>query len=144
MPANPTARELLDEIEKGLEGVTPGPWDVLHFAPDGYRFGHSFVVRQSDANPADKHHWPVNVCTQPAAVIRHEPNRDGDWIARCNPANLRTILAYVKELERALEFYANPEVYKPHPHGPAFDRRDLSFRALEVLPARSLGGSHVE
>lgn len=34
---------------------------------------------------------------------------------------------------KALEFYANPEIYRPHPHGPAFDRRDLSFHARDAL-----------
>lgn len=32
-----------------------------------------------------------------------------------------------------LKFYANPDIYKPHPHGPAFDRRDLSFSATSTL-----------
>lgn len=39
------------------------------------------------------------------------------------------------QLVEALRFYADPEIYKPHPHGPAFDRRDLSFRAREALAA---------
>lgn len=39
----------------------------------------------------------------------------------------------VKELEGALSFYASPEVYRPHPHGPAFDRRDLSDVAVAAL-----------
>jgi hypothetical protein len=37
------------------------------------------------------------------------------------------------ELIEALQFYTNPEIYKPHPHGPAFDNRDLSFKAKAVL-----------
>jgi len=41
--------------------------------------------------------------------------------------------ASVKKLESALEFYANPAVYAPHPHGPAFDRRDISYRAKNAL-----------
>lgn len=36
-------------------------------------------------------------------------------------------------LRAALEWYANPEIYKPHPHGPAFDDRDLSFKARAAL-----------
>ena len=36
-------------------------------------------------------------------------------------------------MRKALEFYANPEIYKPHPHGPAFDRRDLSYHAKVAL-----------
>ena len=43
---------------------------------------------------------------------------------------LRTENARLRE---ALQFYANPEVYKPHPHGLAFDRRDLSYRAHAAL-----------
>ena len=34
---------------------------------------------------------------------------------------------------KALEWYANPEIYKQHPHGPAFDRRDVSFGAREAI-----------
>jgi len=40
-------------------------------------------------------------------------------------------------LREALSFYANPEVYRPHPHGIAFERRDISdiaIAALEVKP----------
>jgi hypothetical protein len=48
------------------------------------------------------------------------------------------------EARAALEFYANPDIYKPHPHGPAFDRRDLSDvarRALAARPANERGES---
>lgn len=43
--------------------------------------------------------------------------------------------ARIAELEAALRFYANPAVYEPHPHGPAFDRRDLSATARAALAA---------
>ena len=46
------------------------------------------------------------------------------------------IAAQAKEIERlreALTFYANPEIYQPHPHGPAFDNRDLSYAARSAL-----------
>jgi hypothetical protein len=38
-----------------------------------------------------------------------------------------------ERLREALSFYANPEVYKPHPDGLGFDRRDLSFHARAAL-----------
>ena len=41
--------------------------------------------------------------------------------------------ARIAVLEKALEFYANPEIYKPHPHGAAFDRRDKSYIARTAL-----------
>lgn len=43
--------------------------------------------------------------------------------------------ARVAVLEKALEFYANSEIYKPHPHGAAFDRRDKSYIARTALAA---------
>jgi hypothetical protein len=41
--------------------------------------------------------------------------------------------AHIKKLEAALKFYANPDVYKPHPHGLAFDNRDISYVAIAAL-----------
>lgn len=44
------------------------------------------------------------------------------------------------DLLEALQFYANSEIYKPHPHGPAFDDRDLSFRARAAI-AKATGAA---
>ena len=41
--------------------------------------------------------------------------------------------AEVRRLTDALRFYANPDVYKPHPHGVGFDSPDLSFVAQAAL-----------
>ncbi len=41
----------------------------------------------------------------------------------------------VRVLREALNFYANAEIYEPHPHGPAFERRDLSQIARAALAA---------
>ena len=46
---------------------------------------------------------------------------------------LRALLAERDALRESLKFYANPEIYKPHPHGPHFDRRDLSYHAIAAL-----------
>jgi len=45
-----------------------------------------------------------------------------------------------EKLRTSLVFYANPEIYKPHPHGPTFDRRDLSFHAKSALSATATEG----
>lgn len=62
------------------------------------------------------------------------------------PADCREAAAEIERLRRelgearqALEWYANPEIYLPHPHGPAFDRRDLSWRARAALRAEEEG-----
>ena len=43
------------------------------------------------------------------------------------------LTAEVERLTEALRFYADPAVYKAHPHGPAFDDRDLSHVARAAL-----------
>ena len=56
--------------------------------------------------------------------------------AEGNPFDqIKALEAENKRLRDALEFYANPEVYKPHPHGPAFDRPDKSYAARAALEA---------
>jgi len=44
-------------------------------------------------------------------------------------SGILSILADYERMREALKWYANPEVYKPHPNGLAFDRRDLSYHA---------------
>lgn len=48
-------------------------------------------------------------------------------------ARIADLEGKLAEATDTLKFYANPEIYKPHPHGPAFDRRDLSFSATSTL-----------
>ena len=57
---------------------------------------------------------------------------------------LGRIARYIVDLEadrdalrEALEWYANPEIYEPHPHGLAFDNRDLSYHAKAALVRRN-------
>ena len=45
------------------------------------------------------------------------------------------------ELLEALRFYANPNVYKPHPHGIGFDDHDLSFVARFAIDKATGGQS---
>lgn len=42
-------------------------------------------------------------------------------------------------LAEGLRWYAQPHIYAPHPSGPAFDDRDLSWHARSVL-AKVKGG----
>jgi len=76
---------------------------------------------------------------------RDEARRDAEWkVSRLmeadnaikqSMAETAAALAQVAALREGLAFYANPEIYKPHPHGPAFERRDLSFKASAALSA---------
>ena len=51
-------------------------------------------------------------------------------------AAIDAALAREAGLREALSFYANPEVYRPHPHGIAFDRRDISHIAIAALAVK--------
>ena len=51
------------------------------------------------------------------------------WNQRASDDELTRLRAENAKMRKRLEWYANPEIYKPHPHGPAFDHRDLSFSA---------------
>jgi hypothetical protein len=53
-----------------------------------------------------------------------------DWKARAEAVESKLAMA-----REALEFYADPNIYKPHPHGIGFDNRDVSFKAKSTLAA---------
>ena len=48
-------------------------------------------------------------------------------------AQLTEARAGEDELREALAQYANPDLYRSHPHGLAFDRRDKSYIAIAAL-----------
>ena len=65
----------------------------------------------------------------------HYIGRDGKTVtAAALEDRAEAAEAEVKRLREALAFYANPEIYKPHPHGSAFDKRHtLGFVAEAAL-----------
>jgi len=62
-----------------------------------------------------------------------------DAIEIVNACNRPDPAATMKEVVEVLEFYANPEIYKPHPHGLAFERRDKSDMARSILARLGMG-----
>ena len=62
------------------------------------------------------------------AVREHEHKRAEAAIAQLTEAR-----AGEDELREALAQYANPDLYRAHPHGLAFDRRDKSYIAIAAL-----------
>lgn len=49
----------------------------------------------------------------------------------------QSALVVADKMRVALEWYANSEIYQPHPHGSAFDKRDLSYVARAALSPSS-------
>lgn len=69
-----------------------------------------------------------------ASLRGHQTQLDDDGVmVGVSRQAVVEMLALYDGLLEALRFYANPEVYRPHPHGPAFDRRDLSFVASAAI-----------
>ncbi len=48
----------------------------------------------------------------------------------------QTLETQLAAAEKALAWYANPEIYKPHPHGIGFEDRDKSYVAKAALEAK--------
>ena len=69
-------------------------------------------------------HAGCNALTQCACVAL------GDAAAR-----IEALEGENARLREGLKFYANPQIYKMHPHGLGFDDRDLSYSARAVLAA---------
>jgi hypothetical protein len=79
-----------------------------------------------------------------AAIARAEAAETATFNAVANCAIYRrerdALRARAESAERklemaveALKFYANKDIYKPHPHGLGFDDRDKSFEAKNTL-----------
>jgi hypothetical protein len=73
-------------------------------------------IKRLTSNPADHRYW------------------EGRW---------RDSEDKLAEAVKVIEYYANPEIYRPHPHGLALDRRDLSFSAKSFL-YKLEGSSHAK
>lgn len=69
-----------------------------------------------------------------AGMLRHA----ADAIESLRTENAR-LTAERDALVEGLRWYAEPHIYAPHPNGPAFDDRDLSWHARSVL-AKVKGG----
>lgn len=82
---------LVERLEAGLEGVTPGPWEEFRGSIGGYiegRYEWSSVATAGDVdreNPSEKN-----------ANSRH--------IANCDPDTIRALLSAIRQLMREREW----------------------------------------
>ena len=89
MTEAPDIKTLVDEIEAGLEGVTPGPW-VYEGETTPY------VTSPLGApDVCDLYHRGQSG----ALFVKPDADENGPHIARCSPDNMRTIIAHVRALE---------------------------------------------
>ncbi|TBG78584.1 hypothetical protein ELG76_04000 [Rhizobium leguminosarum] len=109
------AREYL--IKKGSYFYRPDCAGYTSFKFDAGRYTKERAEQEASVEP-----WHMEAIHQDDVADSSDPDK---FIAALTQERDR--------LREALEFYANPEIYKPHPHGPAFDRRDLSFHARSAL-----------
>jgi hypothetical protein len=97
--------------------MSGNPWTIsINYGPDG---------EQNYANVFDGDEWLVgNLRIHHANAVVTAVN------------SYASSQAEIERLRTALEVYANPEIYKPHPDGPAFDRRDVSYVARSALEGK--------
>lgn len=63
-------------------------------------------------------------------------NEVGHYVNDAVVGHIFYLETQLSEAKKALGWYANPEIYKPHPHGVAFDNRDVSYVARAALEAK--------
>lgn len=116
-----------------LDGATPGPWlangepwNLIVWSPADNR-----ICFMAHSNGLDEDR---DVAT--AELVAAAPDLARAYIAQAAElTRLRAQIEAADKLAEAMTFYANPSVYAPHPHGIAFERRDLSFHAVAALAA---------
>ena len=111
-----------------MSGFTPGPWVPRRAAKPDNTGGYDWAIIAPDKA----------IIAECFEVVDWAEN-GVDFDTRPVEANAR-LIASAPDLLEALQFYANSEIYKPHPHGPAFDDRDLSFRARAAI-AKATGAA---
>jgi hypothetical protein len=74
-----------------------------------------------------------------AGMLRHA----GDVIESLRAENARPTEER-DALVEGLRWYAQPHIYAPHPNGPAFDDRDLSWHARSVLAKVKREGGNLQ
>lgn len=118
-----------------IDGTTPGPWRTNATILHGKKYGVLWVeapelIRITGSGGSQSY---THVVTDTQI---HDDNDANARLIAAAPTLAADTLRLMDEIERlneALRFYANSEIYKPHPHGPAFDRRDISFVARAAL-----------
>lgn len=83
------------EIQERLEKATPGPWESR--GPMGYDF--EYEVRTEDAEPRNKHYWPMRICQTIRGQRSDADAANFDFIAHA-PTDIKTLLRLLEEAER--------------------------------------------
>ena len=128
--------------ERNIEVKITGSFPIFVHA-DADAFGAMFANMASDEQVSvlsaiSKHMEPHRTQWDYISIELEEPeNRD-------LRNTLRDVLfpdhaATMKEVVEVLEFYANPEIYNPHPHGLAFDKLEKTCVARALLSKLSGG-----
>lgn len=87
--------EILDQIERGLEGVTPGPWRRKPMK--GYT--DDYVLTDHPDFQQPKHGNFVAECGFSGGKVEHRYEADAAHIARCDPDTMRAIIDAYRQTE---------------------------------------------
>lgn len=96
----PATDELIAEIEAGLEGVTPGPWEQaapLDKVCTGYRDASGTMLPSNYG--VTGHSKTVAKCAGQSWMDDGEEIRNAAHIARCHPGNIAALIARIRQAE---------------------------------------------
>lgn len=142
-------KEQFADLPALVAEATPGPWKVCETSIHGRKYGGCWVEGpdEEDDNgnlhgaliPLSGSHGSKSYTTRLVDRQDHDHNDANARLIALAPSLAATVIeqqAEIDRLRKALEWYANPAIYAPHPHGPAFDRRDVSYVALAALEGK--------
>ncbi len=137
------------QLKEAAEKATPGPWEYDAEKQTDAPYKHSefalFTAKGERICGTENSDYRLGLIEtefdEDGARCWNEPSRRNmEFIALANPSTILPLIAALEaaeakadKYEKALTWYANPEIYKPHPHGAAFDNRDLSYTAKSAL-----------
>lgn len=89
--------EIIDQIERGLEGVTPGPWGWAEGRPDVFAgwAGKPWTILQVKSTTLG---WHEN-----STCASREAGKNAAHIARCDPDTMRAIIDAYRTMEARAE-----------------------------------------
>lgn len=126
-----TAKHLLDQIVRGLDGVTAGPWVVKETTVNGIGYGgHWLEVADENQDICISGSGGAKSYTQRVVDTQQHDDNEANLrhFARCDPDAIREIAAYVRDLEERLAKAA--EALEP------FNQAALAIRTAERMNRR--------
>ena len=143
--------ERIKEIGEAMAEIPEVYWGAQWVADAKPAFGEKYVRHVAGDNGQGMgRQWLATTPPHIPGLARYIAAANPDTLSMMMEA-ITEALAGEDELREALAQYANPDLYRSHPHGLAFDRRDKSYIAFAALAShdkrkegRTLSRAHAQ